>query len=100
MNRLEIAFNSWGGNKNKRLIGAIINKIGAPVDDEGRARPDLSEVFDHQGVQRSDTAGMFQLPGKSHLGSSAAYLITWIWCPLEPQIWPSTCAPASSMPVR
>ncbi len=48
MNRLEIAFNSWGGNKNKRLIGAIINKIGAPVDDEGRARPDLSEVFDHQ----------------------------------------------------
>ncbi|MGI2854696.1 phosphate acetyltransferase [Shewanella algae] len=67
MNRLEIAFNSWGGNKNKRLIGTIINKIGAPVDDEGRARPDLSEVFDHQYVQRTDTAGMFQLPGKSPL---------------------------------
>ncbi|MCK7629669.1 phosphate acetyltransferase [Shewanella sp. JNE10-2] len=67
MNRLEIAYNSWGGNKNKRLIGAVINKIGAPVDDEGRARPDLSEVFDHQGVQRSDAASMFQLPGKSPL---------------------------------
>ncbi|NMH66112.1 phosphate acetyltransferase [Shewanella salipaludis] len=67
MNRLEIAYNSWGGKKNKRLIGAIINKIGAPVDDEGRARPDLSEVFDHQETQRPDTAGMFQLPGKSPL---------------------------------
>ncbi|WP_394204109.1 phosphate acetyltransferase [Shewanella waksmanii] len=67
MHRLEIAHNSWGGNKNKRLIGAIINKIGAPVDSEGRARPDLSEVFDHQDIQRSDAAHMFQLPGKSPL---------------------------------
>ncbi|ACJ28705.1 Phosphate acetyltransferase [Shewanella piezotolerans WP3] len=67
MNRLEISHNSWGGNKNKRLIGAIINKIGAPVDDEGRARPDLSEVFDHDSVQRPDAASMFQLPGKSKL---------------------------------
>ena len=67
MNRLEIAYNSWGGKNNKRLIGAVINKIGAPVDDEGRARPDLSEVFDHQGVQRSDSSIMFQLPGKSPL---------------------------------
>lgn len=67
MNRLEISHNSWGGNKNKRLIGAIINKIGAPVDDEGRARPDLSEVFDHDSVQRTDAANMFQLPGKSKL---------------------------------
>ncbi len=67
MNRLEIAYNAWGGVKNKRLIGAIINKIGAPVDDEGRARPDLSEVFDPNGTHRPDTAGMFQLPGKSKL---------------------------------
>ncbi|MCG9696322.1 phosphate acetyltransferase [Shewanella sp. Isolate11] len=67
MNRLEIAYNAWGGIKNKRLIGAIINKIGAPVDDEGRARPDLSEVFDPNTTQRPDTASMFQLPGKSKL---------------------------------
>ncbi|MEI6859228.1 MAG: phosphate acetyltransferase [Shewanella sp.] len=67
MNRLEIAHNSWGGRKNKRIIGAIINKIGAPVDEEGRTRPDLSEVFDHQEIQRSDAANMFQLPGKSSL---------------------------------
>lgn len=67
MNRLEIAYNSWGGQKNKRLIGAIINKIGAPVDNEGRTRPDLSEVFDDQQTQAVDSSGMFQLPGKSPL---------------------------------
>ncbi|MGL5392512.1 MAG: phosphate acetyltransferase, partial [Shewanella sp.] len=67
MNRLEIAYNSWGGKNNKRLIGAVINKIGAPVDDDGRARPDLSEVFDNQSQHRVDAVSMFQLPGKSPL---------------------------------
>ena len=67
MNRLEIAYNSWGGTKNKGLIGAIINKIGAPVDDEGRARPDLSEVFEIKNTPKPDTSSMFQLPGKSPL---------------------------------
>ncbi|BAJ01591.1 phosphate acetyltransferase [Shewanella violacea] len=67
MNRLEIAHITWGGKKNKRIIGAIINKIGAPVDEEGRTRPDLSEVFDNQEIQRSDASNMFQLPGKSSL---------------------------------
>ncbi|MBR9726953.1 phosphate acetyltransferase [Shewanella intestini] len=64
MNRLEIASNSWGGANNKRLMGAVINKIGAPVDNEGRARPDLSEVFDSNAPQ-INTSEMFQLPGKS-----------------------------------
>ncbi|MFQ6370510.1 phosphate acetyltransferase [Shewanella sp. YIC-542] len=67
MNRLEIAYHAWGGVENKRLIGAIVNKIGAPVDEAGRTRPDLSEMFDHEQGQPSDTAGMFQLPGKSTL---------------------------------
>lgn len=67
MNRLEIAYHSWGGAQNRRLIGAIVNKIGAPVDEEGRMRPDLSEMFDHDPSQHIDTAGMFQLPGKSPL---------------------------------
>lgn len=64
-NRLEIAHNAWGGNKNKRLIGAIINKINAPVDDEGRTRPDLSEVFDHQNETEKPTQSQFILPTKS-----------------------------------
>ena len=36
--RLKITHQSWGGNKNKSLIGAIINKVNAPVDEEGRTR--------------------------------------------------------------
>ncbi|WP_076539983.1 phosphate acetyltransferase [Shewanella sp. UCD-KL21] len=67
MNRLEIAYNSWGGVKNKRLIGSIINKIGAPVDEEGATRPDLSEIFDHTDINKADSSAMFQLPGKSPL---------------------------------
>lgn len=67
MNRLEIAYNSWGGAKNKRLIGAMVNKIGAPVDESGRTRPDLSDMFDKEAPTRSDSASMFQLPGKSPL---------------------------------
>jgi phosphate acetyltransferase len=67
MNRLEISHNSWGGTKNKRIIGAMINKIGAPVDDEGHARPDLSEVFDYDAVQSPNTLNMFKLPGNSSL---------------------------------
>ncbi|BDM64734.1 phosphate acetyltransferase [Shewanella sp. NFH-SH190041] len=67
MNRLEIAYNSWGGAENKRLIGAIINKIGAPVDDEGRTRPDLTDMFDREAPARLDSTAMFQLPGKSPL---------------------------------
>ncbi|MCF1427273.1 MAG: phosphate acetyltransferase [Shewanella sp.] len=67
MNRLEIAYNSWGGSENKRLIGAIINKIGAPVDDEGRTRPDLTDMFDREAPARLNSASMYQLPGQSPL---------------------------------
>ena len=48
-NRIEIVHNRWGGAKNKRVAGVIVNRIGAPVDDEGRIRLDLTEVFDSNG---------------------------------------------------
>ncbi|MDE9591122.1 AAA family ATPase, partial [Xenorhabdus bovienii] len=32
--------------KNQNIIGVIVNKLNAPVDDQGRTRPDLSEIFD------------------------------------------------------
>nr|WP_218626941.1 phosphate acetyltransferase [Sodalis sp. dw_96] len=44
--RIELARSSFGGNKNKSIIGVIVNKLNAPVDDQGRTRPDLSEIFD------------------------------------------------------
>ena len=44
--RIELTQSSFGGSKNKNITGVIINKLNAPVDDQGRTRPDLSEIFD------------------------------------------------------
>ncbi|MGY3570161.1 phosphate acetyltransferase [Vibrio paucivorans] len=44
--RIEVACSNFGGTKNKNIKGVIINKLNAPVDDAGRTRPDLSEIFD------------------------------------------------------
>ncbi|SBT14090.1 phosphate acetyltransferase [Vibrio celticus] len=44
--RIEVACSNFGGTKNKNIKGVIINKLNAPVDEAGRTRPDLSEIFD------------------------------------------------------
>ncbi|CAK6490888.1 Phosphate acetyltransferase [Pantoea sp. Nvir] len=44
--RIELTQSSFGGSKNKNITGVIINKLNAPVDEQGRTRPDLSEIFD------------------------------------------------------
>lgn len=44
--RIEVTCSNFGGTKNKNISGVIINKLNAPVDDAGRTRPDLSEIFD------------------------------------------------------
>ncbi len=44
--RIEVACSNFGGTKNKQIAGVIINKLNAPVDEAGRTRPDLSEIFD------------------------------------------------------
>jgi phosphate acetyltransferase len=44
--RIEVACSNFGGTKNKNISGVIINKLNAPVDEAGRTRPDLSEIFD------------------------------------------------------
>ncbi|QIZ75855.1 phosphate acetyltransferase [Ferrimonas lipolytica] len=63
--RLEVAVDNFGGKSNQRILGAVVNKIGAPVDERGRARPDLSEAFDLEGVIRGSQAEMFQLSAAS-----------------------------------
>lgn len=45
--RIELARSSFGGSKNRNMAGIIINKFNAPMDEQGRTRPDLSEIFDH-----------------------------------------------------
>ncbi len=44
--RIELTQSSFGGSRNKNITGVIINKLNAPVDEQGRTRPDLSEIFD------------------------------------------------------
>ncbi|MTC79651.1 phosphate acetyltransferase [Providencia sp. wls1916] len=44
--RLELVRNEFGGQRNESIIGVIVNKVNAPVDEQGRTRPDLSEIFD------------------------------------------------------
>lgn len=44
--RIDVACSNFGGTKNKSISGVIINKLNAPVDEAGRTRPDLSEIFD------------------------------------------------------
>lgn len=43
--RIELARAEFGGGQNKNITGVIINKLNAPVDEDGRTRPDLSEIF-------------------------------------------------------
>nr|WP_222942881.1 phosphate acetyltransferase [Xenorhabdus sp. PB62.4] len=43
--RIELSRAEYGGIKNQNIIGVIVNKLNAPVDDQGRTRPDLSEIF-------------------------------------------------------
>lgn len=44
--RIEAAASLFGGSDNPNLLGAVINKFNAPVDESGRTRPDLTEIFD------------------------------------------------------
>lgn len=44
--RIKLSQSSFGGSKNSNIKGVIINKLNAPVDEQGRIRPDLSEIFD------------------------------------------------------
>ena len=44
--RVEAAASEFGGRNNPNLLGVVINKFNAPVDESGRTRPDLAEIFD------------------------------------------------------
>lgn len=44
--RIELIQSNFDGSGNKNITGIIVNKLNAPVDSQGRTRPDLSEIFD------------------------------------------------------
>ncbi|WP_163937098.1 phosphate acetyltransferase [Paraferrimonas sp. SM1919] len=65
-NRLEIMYHSWGGASNKRILGCIINKIGAPIEGSTEGKDTLA-LFDDSIDYNAVAAQSFQLPGKSPL---------------------------------
>lgn len=44
--RLEAAASDFGGRSNPNMLGVVVNKFNAPVDESGRTRPDLTEIFE------------------------------------------------------
>ncbi len=44
--KIELLQTHFGGSGNKNITGIIVNKLNAPVDSQGRTRPDLSALFD------------------------------------------------------
>ncbi|WP_409423115.1 phosphate acetyltransferase [Pseudaeromonas sp. ZJS20] len=67
--RIELACSNFGGINNKRIVGCIINKVGAPVDEHGVTRPDLTEMFEahHSGGELASNLEVLQFFGKSPL---------------------------------
>jgi tyrosyl-tRNA synthetase len=46
--RMEIAISSFGGKSNKRIVGCIINKVGAPIEEKDKAiqgRPEGQKIL-------------------------------------------------------
>ena len=43
--RIEIARSNFGGVKNEKIVGVIVNKVNAPVEEQSLARPDVAEIY-------------------------------------------------------
>lgn len=43
--RVEIARSNFGGVKNEKITGVIVNKVNAPIDAQTLARPDVVEIY-------------------------------------------------------
>ena len=65
--RMEIAVSSFGGKNNKRIAGCIINKVGAPIDEHDRSRPDITEMFDIPDGVVTNNLEVLQMFSKSPL---------------------------------
>lgn len=67
--RIELACSNFGGVQNKRIVGCIVNKVGAPVDEHGNTRPDLTEMFEahHSSSDIANNLEVLQFFGKSPL---------------------------------
>ncbi|WP_435236313.1 phosphate acetyltransferase [Psychromonas sp. PT13] len=65
--RMEIAISSFGGKENSNIAGCIINKVGAPIDEQDKARPDLTEMFEAPETASNKNLEVLQMFSKSPL---------------------------------
>jgi len=65
--RIDIAISAFGGKDNKQIAGCIINKVGAPIDENNLAGPDLSEMFDIPVANSNSNLEVLQMFSKSPL---------------------------------
>ena len=59
--RVEAAASMFGGKHNPNLLGVVVNKFNAPIDESGRTRPDLSEIFDAFQHSHNQPAELYHL---------------------------------------
>ncbi|MDG2954943.1 phosphate acetyltransferase [Bisgaard Taxon 10/6] len=59
--RVEASASLFGGKNNPNLLGVVINKFNAPVDESGRTRPDLTEIFDSFQHSHNNSNEVFKL---------------------------------------
>ncbi|HHF0475701.1 TPA: phosphate acetyltransferase [Haemophilus influenzae] len=60
--RVEAAASLFGGKNNPNLLGVVVNKFNAPVDESGRTRPDFAEIFDsfqHNHISETEVNKLF-----------------------------------------
>ncbi|HHF3553994.1 TPA: phosphate acetyltransferase [Haemophilus influenzae] len=60
--RVEAAASLFGGKNNPNLLGVVVNKFNAPVDESGRTHPDLAEIFDsfqHNHISETEVNKLF-----------------------------------------
>ncbi len=59
--RIEVAVSNFGGSKNSNISGVIINKHNAPIDEEGRTRPDLTDIFDDETPKKTSHVEVMEI---------------------------------------
>lgn len=63
--RIKAAASMFGGKHNPNLLGVVINKFNAPIDETGRTRPDLAEIFDSFQHTQNQVSEIYRLFEKS-----------------------------------
>ncbi|HDR1287577.1 TPA: phosphate acetyltransferase [Pasteurella multocida] len=63
--RIKAAASLFGSKNNPNLLGVVINKFNAPIDESGRTRPDLAEIFDSFQHTQNQVSEIYHLFEKS-----------------------------------